>query len=263
MLQDFSLAQLAALSLLVFLAGFVDALAGGGGLITLPAYLAAGINPALLLGTNKLSSSIGTVVSVVRYLRAAPFAVTPFLPAIAASLIGSVIGARLALMIDPALMRYILLAALPLVAYSVVSKHQFGKEDHSAEFPPRELLARTLGVSFPVGCYDGFFGPGTGTFFALGFNKLCGYDLLKATTGAKLLNLASNVAALSMFLCAGKVHLRLGLAMGALSLLGHYAGSGWAIKHKSRAIRPMILLVCGLLFFKLLLDAGIWGWVYR
>lgn len=245
----------ALLGLLVFLAGFVDALAGGGGLITLPAYMASGLDPALILGTNKLSSCIGTVVSTARYLRTGRFEVKPFIPVIVASLLGSALGARLVLLMDPAYLRYLLLAALPLVSYVVWSKHDFGAADRRHHFKPGEVLTRSVLIALPIGCYDGFFGPGTGTFFTMALSSACGYDLLGATTGAKILNLMSNASALATFLIAGRVDLRLGAAMGALSLAGHYAGAGVGIKKGAKAIRPMIVLVCAGLFLKLLLDS--------
>ena len=252
MLAEFSGLELAALGGLVFFAGFVDSLAGGGGLITVPAYLAVGLPPHLVLGTNKLGSSIGTVVSAVRFHARLKFPLGAFAPSVALSLLGAALGARLALLIDPSIIRYLLLAALPPVAWSVWSRHDWGAEDRSAEVPG--LALRTAAVSFPIGVYDGFFGPGTGTFFALAFTRFCGYDLLGSTARAKLLNLASNLAALAMFLKGGAVHIPLGLLMGGLSIGGHWAGSHWGLKHGAGVIRPMVILVCSGLFAKLLWD---------
>jgi uncharacterized membrane protein YfcA len=249
-LPEFSSFQLAILGALVFFAGVVDSLAGGGGLITVPAYMAVGLPPHLVLGTNKLGSSIGTVVSAVRFHARLKFSLWSFAPVVAVSLIGAALGAKLALLLDPSFIRYLLVVALPLVAWSVWSKHAFGSEDRSREYP----FWRTLAVTLPVGAYDGFFGPGTGTFFALGFTRFCGYDLLGSTGRAKILNLASNVAALATFLAGGAVHVKLGLAMGALSVGGHWVGSHLGLKKGAEAIRPMILVVCGALFAKLVWD---------
>lgn len=239
---------------MVFLGGFVDALAGGGGLITLPAYLASGLNPALLLGTNKLSSAIGTVASTLRYGKSSRFLLRPFLPAIAASLLGSAIGARVASFVDPDWIRPLLLAALPLVSVAVLTKRGFGAEDRSSSLGERGLLWRHVLVAFPIGCYDGFIGPGTGTFFALALSRLCRYDLVRATTGAKILNLVSNLSALFVFAALDRAHIVLGCAMGVISVAGHYAGSGLGIRKGAKVIRPMIVLVCAGLFFKILFD---------
>jgi len=255
MIQGFSARSFAFLGACVFLAGVVDALAGGGGLITLPAYLAAGLNPALLLGTNKLSSSIGTVVSALRYHRSQRLRLRPFLPVVAAALAGAWLGARLALLVDPAWIRPLLLAALPAVSYLVWSHEDFGHEDASAQLSSAESRRRSLMIAFPIGVYDGFFGPGTGTFFALAFVRWGRCDLLGATARAKTLNLASNLAALAAFAWAGRLHWELGLATSVLSLAGHWVGSHLGVKNGARIIRPVVLLVCAGLFVKILLDA--------
>ncbi|MBI5242995.1 MAG: TSUP family transporter [Elusimicrobia bacterium] len=250
----FSPLQWAALSALVFLAGVVDSLAGGGGLITLPAYLAVGLPPSLVLGTNKLSSTIGTAASTANYAAGLGLKLRALLPAAVVAVMGSVLGARLALNLDPGWIRPLLLAALPLAAYSVLSEHRFAEDDRSGEFTPKERLLRSAAVALPVGVYDGFFGPGTGTFLALGFSRLCRFDLLRATAWAKLINLASNAAALAAFLPAGAVHLKVGLAMGLVGAAGNIVGSSLGLKQGAQAIRPVIALVCAGLFIKILLD---------
>lgn len=251
---DFSGAQLGLLAGLVFLAGVVDSLAGGGGLITLPAYLAMGLDPALVLGTNKLASSIGLTVSVSRYLRKIPLSPKSFAPVVLCGLVCAAIGARLVLLIDPSHIHFLLLIALPAVAYTVLSKHSFGIEDKSSSLSPGERGARSLAVAGTVGCYDGFFGPGAGVFFAVGFSKFCRFDLLRATSAAKLLNFTSNIAALSTFLFVDRVHIELGLAMGVMSVAGHYVGSSLGLKKGAAVIRPMLILVSGALFVKILVD---------
>lgn len=257
MLAEFTPAQLGILGILIFFSGIVDSLAGGGGLISLPAYLAAGLNPALLLGTNKLSSCIGTTVSAVRYGRNARFDLKSFAPVIVVSLIGSWIGAEAGQLLSPWILRYLLLAAIPVVGYAVFSRHDFGRTDRSAGFAHSELRARSMAISFPLGIYDGFFGPGTGTFLALAFTRFCRYDLLKATTCTKILNLTSNFSAMIAFLWAGRTHVALGLSMGGLNVAGNYVGSHLGIRRGASVIRPMILLVCSALFAKLLWDAAL------
>jgi len=254
MVSAFSPLQWAALAALVFMAGVMDALAGGGGLITLPAYLAVGLPPHLLLGTNKVASSIGTVVSALKLGRGAGLKLGPLVPMLVASLIGSFLGARAALHLDPAWIRPLLLSVLPIVAWLVLTRRGFGEEDTSHRYPPGELTKRGVAVSLPIGAYDGFFGPGTGTFFALAFHRFCGYDLLGATARAKLLNLASNLAAAAAFLAAGQVELLVAVTMGAASIAGHWVGSHLALKRGARAIRPAMALACAALFLKLLLD---------
>lgn len=254
MFHGFTPFQLAVLGLLIFFSGIVDALAGGGGLITIPAYLAAGLDPSLLLGTNKLSSGIGTAVAALRFGRSMRFDLKGFVPVIFASLIGSWLGARLVQLLDPDLLRYLLLIAIPTIGYGIFSKHAFGREDRSSSFGAGELRTRSMAIAFPIGMYDGFFGPGTGTFLALAFTRFCRYDLLRATTCSKILNLTSNVTAMAAFLWAGKTHVALGLSMGGINIAGNYIGSHLGIRRGADAIRPMILLVCAGLFVKLFLD---------
>ena len=254
MLAGFTVAQLLILAALVFFAGIVDALAGGGGLITLPAYLAAGLDPALLLGTNKLSSSLGTIASAGRYLHRLRFPLKPFIPIVTCAILGSAFGAWLALSLDPAFIRYLLLAALPLVSIAVLTRHEFGREDLSAELGPKALRRRSCAISAAVGAYDGFFGPGTGTFLALALARWCRHDLLGATGRAKLLNLTTNLAALAVFLASGRLNIALGLAMAAASAAGHWLGARLGLRHSGRVIRPSVALVCAGLFLKILRD---------
>lgn len=243
------------LGVCVFLAGAVDALAGGGGLITLPAYLAVGLNPALILGTNKLVSCLGTVVSTARYHRALKFSIKDFLPVIAASMFGSWIGARLALLVDPSWIRPMLLAALPVVAWLVWSKKDFGAVDETHTLPKAERTRRGVLVALPIGAYDGFFGPGTGTFFAIAFARWGKHDLLGATARAKILNLVSNMGALAAFMWAGRLHWKVGLSMTMLSVAGNWVGAHLGVRRGAAIIRPVVVLVCAGLFAKVLFDA--------
>ncbi len=253
--MPFSPGAMLFLAVCVFFAGVVDALAGGGGLITLPAYLAVGLNPALVLGTNKLASCLGTVVSTVRYHRALKFSIKDFLPVIAASMIGSWLGARAALLVDPSWIRPMLLTALPVVAWLVWSKKDFGSNDDSGRLSAAERRRRGVLVAAPIGAYDGFFGPGTGTFFAIAFARWGKHDLLGATGRAKILNLVSNVAALGAFMWAGRLHWQVGLAMSLLSVAGHWVGSHLGVRRGAALIRPVVALVCAGLFAKILFDA--------
>jgi uncharacterized protein len=245
----------AVLGACVFLAGAVDALAGGGGLITLPAYLAAGLSPALVLGTNKLASCIGTLSSTVRYHRALRFSVKDFLPVLGAAALGACLGARLAVLADPKWIRPLLLFALPVVSWLLWSRRDFGHADVSHRHTHAERRRRGILVAAPIGAYDGFFGPGAGAFYALGFVRACGYDLLGATARAKALNLLSNVAALATFVLARRVAWRVGLPMAGLSVAGNLVGSHLGVRNGAKVIRPVVMLVCAALFAKLIFDA--------
>lgn len=231
------------LALLIFLAGFIDAIAGGGGLITLPAYFASGLNPALLLGTNKLSSSMGTAVAAARLFREARLRADMFFVAVVMGVVGAFMGAWAMTLVSPDAIRYILLTVLPAVGIFLAAKKNFGFGDTSSRLGEGALMARTGGIVFGVSIYDGVLGPGTGTFLALAFTRFCGYDLLRATALAKVFNLVSNLAALTVFLWFGAVDMRLGLAMGLAGMAGNYAGSHMALKRGAWVIRPMLFLV--------------------
>jgi uncharacterized membrane protein YfcA len=169
------------------------------------------------------------------------------------ALIGSFLGASAAKSLDARGIRLMVLFALPAVAALLYSQRAFGREDRSASLGSG-LKAREAALALPIGAYDGFVGPGTGTFFALAYSRFCRYDLLGATGRAKFLNLATNLSALAAFLLAGKVDLPLGLAMGAASMAGNWTGAHLALKNGPKLIRPAVLAVCSGLFLKLLFD---------
>ncbi|MFI5346232.1 MAG: TSUP family transporter [Elusimicrobiota bacterium] len=255
MALDIAPPAFAVLGVCVFLAGVIDALAGGGGLITLPAYLASGLNPALILGTNKLSSSLGTIVATARYHRALKFSLKEFVPVLIATGLAAWLGARLAVRVDPKWLRPLMLVVLPLVSWLVWSRKNFGHEDSSRRLTLAARRRLEIMVSAPVGAYDGFFGPGAGTFYALGLVRVCGFDLLGATARAKALNLLSNLGALLAFVIAGRVNWRVGLPMAAMGVAGNWVGAHLGVRDGAKIIRPVVVLVCAGLFAKLLFDS--------
>jgi uncharacterized membrane protein YfcA len=234
---------------LVFLAGLFDSIAGGGGLISLPAYLLAGIPVHFALGTNKLSSIAGTTVASFRYYKNKYVDILLCLPSIAAALAGSAVGTSLTLLVDERYLRWMLLAVLPVIAFYVLKKKNF---EHAA--PPlsrTKTVLYSLIISFFLGGYDGFSGPGTGTFLILLYSGIAGIDIRTASGNAKLVNLASNLSALILFLCNGRVLVPLGLCAALFSILGAYIGSGLAIRRGTKIIRYAILIVLALIFAKL------------
>jgi uncharacterized membrane protein YfcA len=236
----------------VFLASFVDGVAGGGGIISVPTYFLAGLPAHLALGTNKLSSSIGTAVSTARFIRGGYVDWKLGVPSVALALWGAHLGTRLQLALDESWLKWLLLIVLPLVAFFVLRQKQLPEE--RGEMPPARRAAIVWIASFLVGGYDGFYGPGTGTFLVLIFCNLAKMDLRTASGNVKLVNLASNVGALATSLAAGKAFLVLGLIGAVASIAGHYIGSGMAIKNGSRIVRPVILVVLVLLAVKVITE---------
>ena len=236
----------------VFLASFTDGVAGGGGIISVPTYLLAGLPAHLALGTNKLSSGIGTAVSAARFIRGGYVDWKLAVPSVALALYGAHLGTRLQLAIDERYLKWLLLIVLPIVAFVVLRQKKLPEE--RGEMDERRRAAIVLAASFVVGAYDGFYGPGTGTFLILIYCGLGKLDLRTASGNVKLVNLASNVGALATSLAHGKVFLVLGLIGALASVAGHYIGSGMAIKNGSKIVRPVILIVLVLLAVKVVSE---------
>lgn len=243
---------------LVFLAGLVDSIAGGGGIISLPAYLLAGVPAHMALGTNKLGSAMGTTVSTVRFLKNGYLKGRLFMAAwsAAAALLGSSLGARLALMVPDALIRHLMLAVLPVVAAYVLFNRKMGDNEKTGTVPEKRVFFISILAAFFIGGYDGFYGPGTGTFLILVLTGAARMDIRGASAQTKVINLASNIAALTTFLVSGNVDLLLGLVSGCCSIAGHYLGSGLVVHDGQRIVRPVVLLVLAALFIKVLSGNG-------
>ena len=236
----------------VFLASFTDGVAGGGGIISVPTYFLAGLPVHLALGTNKLSSSIGTAVSAARFIRGGYVDWKLAVPSVALALYGAHLGTRLQLALDETYLKWLLLIVLPIVAVVVLRQKKLPEEE--GDVPPGRRTAIVLAASFVVGAYDGFYGPGTGTFLVLIYCGLAKMDLRTASGNVKLVNLASNIGALATSLMSGKVFLVLGLIGALASVAGHYIGSGLAIKNGSKIVRPVILGVLILLAIKVITE---------
>ncbi len=238
-----SLAQGGAIGLFSFLAGFVDAIVGGGGLIQLPMLLVIfpQIPIAPIFGTSKVSSFAGTSMAVVAYRRV-PLAKGVVLPGAIAAGLFSFWGARLVSAIDPALIRPVVLGLLVAVAIYTAFQPKLGegKREPWRGLPP---AGTAIGIGAVLGFYDGFFGPGTGSFLIFAFVSLLGMEFLAASAAAKVLNWATNTLALVAFVSAGQVMWTIALPMALCNLLGAAVGARLAILRGDRFIRGMFLLV--------------------
>jgi hypothetical protein len=233
-------------------AGFVDAIAGGGGMITVPALLSCGLDPRLALGTNKLQASFGSGGATWHYARTGWVSWRDCRRGLGLTFLGAGLGTLTVQQLDPAFLRRFIPALLLGVAICLFFKPALGQTDD----PPR-LSRGGFDALFGLGLgfYDGFFGPGTGTFWALGFVLVLGFNLTKATAQTKAMNFASNAASLLFFLIAGQVHFIAGFTMGAGQLLGARLGAGMVVKRGAQFIRPVFLGVVIALSLKLLWDA--------
>ena len=237
---------------LVFLGGLIDAVAGGGGLITLPAYLIAGLPAHIASGTNKCGNVFGTLLSTGRFLKRGDVHVPSAVAGMAGALIGAWIGAQLNLIMPEQMLYYVMLVVVPIMAVFLLFKRDFGQEDHSGELSRSQLLMMAAGIGLVIGGYDGFFGPGAGTFLMLAFTGVCRFDLLTASGNTKVANSASNLASLVTFALAGKVLWAVGIPAALCGIIGNYLGSSLALKGGAKVIRPMFFVVRALLLARLI-----------
>lgn len=237
---------------LVFLAGLVDAIGGGGGLISLPAFLIAGLPPHAAIATNKISSPFGTALATYRFAKAKLINLNLAVPAVVAAICGSFIGAQISLRVPEHILSYVLMVILPVSAFLVLNKKLFNDEgSEEITLNRRTYLTATI-AAFIVGCYDGFYGPGTGTFLIIAFTVFAHLNIQTANAQAKVINLTTNLTALAIFLYNGQGVLSLGLASAACNMLGGYIGAGLVMKNGSKIARPSIVFVLLLLALKAL-----------
>ncbi len=237
-------------------AGLVDAVVGGGGLIQVPVLFGVfpQAAPATLFGTNKLSSVWGTAFAAQRYARQLPLVWSVALPAAAAALIGAAAGAGAVALFPPAMFRKLLPIILLAVAIYVFARKDFGLS-HDPMPAGRRRTAWAVAVGLIIGLYDGFFGPGTGSFLIFLFVRLFGFDFLRASAVAKIVNVACNLAALALFAAVGPVFWAVGLLMAIFNMAGSVMGARLALKGGAPLVRRVFLVVVSLLILKTTWDA--------
>jgi uncharacterized membrane protein YfcA len=239
------------LGLVGLVAGFVDSIAGGGGLITVPALLLAGLGPVEALGTNKLQALFGSGSATFAYARKGHVDPRRHVLGFTLALVGSGLGAVLASVAPGEILQALLPILLIAVAVYFAVKPRLGDVDRAERIRPE-----TFRVTVPpaIGFYDGVFGPGTGSFLMMAYVGLAGFGILKATAHTKLINFGSNVGAFIVFAALGAVAWKVGLVMGVMQLLGARLGSALAMRIGSRLIKPLLVVVCIALAVRLLLD---------
>lgn len=248
---EITLHLLAFLFIAAFVAGFIDSIAGGGGLITVPALLIAGVPPLETLGTNKLQSLFGAGSATLAYATKGHVKLKEQLPMALMSALGSMVGAIVTTYIPGDVLKAFLPLLLIAVALYFALKRSMGDDDRHARIRPF-----VFGLTFVplIGFYDGMFGPGTGSFFMLAFVTMAGFGMLKATAHTKLLNFASNIGAFIVFIISGVILWKVGLTMAAGQFLGAQTGSRLAMRNGAKIIRPLLVVTCMALAVKLLAD---------
>ena len=246
----------------VFLAAFMDGIAGGGGIISVPTYIMglSGFPIYYALATNKLSASLGSFFSAGRFIRQGYINWRVFTPAVVLALMGAAGGAWLQLRTPDVILKYLLLIVLPVVAFITLRGRAWPDEPQAVDARRQALVI--WASALVIGAYDGYYGPGTGTFLTLAFIRLGKMDTRHAAGGSKLINLASGIGSLCTGLATGHVLIRVGLAAAVASMAGNYLGAGLAIQNGSKIVRPTVVVVLLLLMAKVgseLLFPQLWS----
>ncbi len=240
------------LAIAAFVAGFIDSIAGGGGLVTIPALLLAGVPPVEALGTNKLQGLFGSASATISYAQKGYVDPRRQLPSALLAFIGAAAGAACATIIPGDWFRAVMPILLVAIALYFAFKPNITDVDRAQRITP---LAFGLTIPTLIGFYDGVFGPGAGSFYMLAFVALAGYGVLKATAHTKLLNFASNLGGFTVFALAGAILWKTGLLMGACQFAGARLGSSLAMRQGARLIKPLLVVVCVAMAARLMWQA--------
>ena len=239
------------LGLVALIAGFIDAIAGGGGLLALPSLLLAGLDPVSALATNKLQGSFGTGSAAIAFWRKGHINFKQNIPSIIATFVAACCGV-LAVNYAP---KNLLVVVLPILLILIALYFAFTPNLTNQTKTQRISSAVFgFGIAPALGFYDGIFGPGTGSFYMLALVSLMGLGIVQATANTKMLNFTSNIASLLVFAFSGKIYVVLGLVMGVCQFIGAQLGSRFAMQHGAKIIRPLLVIVCLAMATKLLLD---------
>ena len=239
------------MAFLMLMTGF----AGGGGLISLPAYLFAGLPPHYTYATNKFSAACGTTFATASFFKSGAMNVKVGVLAAIGSFAGSALGAHIVLLLSDEMLRTMMFIILPVAAVIILWQRNLPDENRDDGTLGLKKILLALAIGFGIGLYDGIMGPGTGTFAIIAFTTLMGFDLRTANGNGKVLNLASNYASLFTYLMNGLVVFHIGIPCAVSNILGNLLGSHFALKKGARFIRPMMLVVLVLLLGKLISDA--------
>lgn len=237
-----------------FLAGFLDSIAGGGGLISLPAYTLTGMPMHLVYGCNKFSAACGTTVATLRYWKHKMLDIQVGILAAVGAFVASALAAKIILYLSDSTLKTMMLVILPIAGVITIANKNMGGENHSDSFSKKKKIILALLIGAFIGFYDGLVGPGTGTFALMAFCLIMKYDMRTASGNAKCLNLASNYASLVVFLIEGTVYLPIAIPTAIFGIAGNFIGAGVAIKRGTKAIRVMLMVVIVLLFMKMAVD---------
>ena len=248
--MEFDIVKFLILAVFCFIAAVVDAISGGGGLISLPAYFAVGFPPHMALGTNKLSAFLSTFASAFKFWKAKKINVEIVSKLFAFSLAGAAIGVKTAVSIEPKYFKPISFVTLILVFLYTLKNKNIGEVNYYKGTTPKTLLIGKI-MAFSLGFYDGFLGPGTGSFLIFCLIKIFKLDFSSASGNTKILNLSSNFASLVVFAFLGKLNWIYGLSIAVVMTFGAIIGSRLAILKGNKFIKPVFLVVTSILILKM------------
>ena len=252
--MEWQISQLFIICPLVFIGGLIDAIGGGGGLISLPAFMIAGFPVHYAIGTNKISSAMGTSLTFIKFFLDGYMHIKLSILGIIFALLGSSLGAKTALLISDHAFKILMLFIVPVTAvYVFKSQNLLTEERNSQAVTARTYIICVL-IAFFLGFYDGFYGPGAGTFMLLLLAGAAKLSIQKANGVAKAINLATNIAALAVYLISGKVIFFAGVAAGFFCIAGNYIGARFFEKGGAKTVRPVILIVLSLFFIRVIYD---------
>lgn len=239
---------------LIFCAGFIDAIAGGGGLIALPAYLFAGLPSHDAIGTNKLAGGSGLVASSIKYIKEGKVRMSVAVWSALGCIGGAAAGGWLALLMPEQVLRILMLAAVPVVAVFLATRKNLGSSDNEKLVERKKEALISILIGFGVGIYDGMIGPGTGTFLILAFTTFLGLELVNASGCAKVSNLASNLTSIVIYAFSGNIRYTIAIPAAVCSVTGSWLGAKVAVKGGGKRVKQFMYVVLVLLFAKLIFD---------
>ena len=236
----------------IFFAGFVDSIAGGGGLISLPAYMTLGTPGIYAIATNKFSAFFGNSIACVNYIRNKSYCFKSLIPSVLCSMAGSMVGSRLSMLVPERVFFILLLIITPVFVVFLVLNRGYNTTRKPME--GFALIASCSLLSLVIGAYDGFYGPGSGTFLMMSFIFIAGMNVKSAGGNSRMVNWASNFGSLIVFLFTDKIVYKVGIPCALASIIGNFLGSQYALKRNTKIVKPVMIFVVTLLFITVLIK---------
>ena len=237
-----------------FAAGIIDSVCGGGGLLTIPALITAGVPVHYVAGTNQWSALAGNITSIYKYGKSGNVSFNSGIIAAVAAILGGFIGAELNIIIPAKYLKTVMIALIPVMTVLIMVKKDFGKDDMSMDMPRAKLIIYSCLTGLTVGAYQGFYGPGAGTLYMLAFAFLIRLNLVKASGTARLTSLFAAISSSITYAFSGFVIWRIVLVATVFNTVGNYIGAGLAIKNGAKIIRPLLFAVIVLLFITIIIE---------